>query len=696
MRPSLLNSCFRSIITIKGVGPKVAKTLGSFIGDRVVDLYWHLPSNLIDRSFRPAITEAEPGRIVTLKITVLEHAPPPTKRLPYRVICEDESGELTLVFFHARADYLSRVLPVGATKIVSGRFELFRDTPQMTHPDWILSEKEAAARPQIEAVYPLTAGISQNMLAKIMRNALSQLPALPEWQDPALLKKEGWPDWQQSLFKAHNPESAEDLTPVNPAIQRLAYDELLANQLALALVRRAMRRRGGRKLKAGGQLRAKVRENLPYKLTRPQEQVIKEITTDMASDARMLRLLQGDVGSGKTIVALIAMLAAVEAGAQAALMVPTEILARQHLKNLQPLCDAAGVEIACLTGRDTGKKRQQLLADLVAGKIAILVGTHAIFQQDVQFKDLGLAVIDEQHRFGVHQRLLLGGKAIGNKSADILVMTATPIPRTLQLTAYGDMEVSKITEKPIQKPPIETRAVILSRLQEVINAVGRKISSGEQVYWVCPLVSESEKLDITAAEERFSTLKEQFGDQVALVHGKMSAHQKTEVMTDFVAGRTKLLVATTVIEVGVDVANATVMVIEQAERFGLAQLHQLRGRVGRGTKPGSCLLLYKPPLGEAAKARLKILRETDDGFRIAEEDLRLRGGGEILGTRQSGLPIFRIADLAEHSRLLAIARKEAELILQTEPTLSSERGSALRLLLYLFERDRAIRLISAG
>ena len=694
MRPESLFQSFRAITTLPGIGPRLAKLVEKLAGGRVVDLYWHLPAGLIDRGYRPMIAAAEPGRVATIELTINQHLPPQSKRQPYRVHCSDETGFLNLVFFHAQESYLNRILPTGERRVVSGRVELFHDSRQMTHPDHIVAIDDQDSLPAVEPVYPLTTGLTPKPLAKAIGAALADAPDLPEWQDRSWLEKQSWPGWRDALHAAHNPAGEADLSPQAPARRRLAFDELLANQLALALIRRRMRRLPGMARRGDGRLAAKVMAALPYQLTDSQRQVVDEIAADMASEARMLRLLQGDVGSGKTVVALLAMLVAVESGAQAALMAPTEILARQHFDWLGPLAETAGIRLACLTGRDKGKAKAALLAALAAGEIDLLVGTHAVLQEDVTFRDLGLVVIDEQHRFGVHQRLVLSGKA--EQGADMLVMTATPIPRTLALTAYGDMEVSRITEKPPGRKPIDTRAMALDRLPEVIHAVRRKIATGGRVYWVCPLVQESEAVDLAAAEERFGALERIFSTSVGLVHGRMKATEKDRMMAAFSDGSIAILVATTVIEVGVDVPDATVMVVEHAERFGLAQLHQLRGRVGRGDASGTCLLMYAPPLGETARARLNIMRETDDGFRIAEEDLRLRGAGELLGTRQSGMPAFRVADLAEHADLLAVARDDAKLILGRDPELQTDRGQALRVLLYLYECDAAVRYLRSG
>ena len=694
MRPEVLFPLFAPATALGGVGPRIGKAIERLAGAQVVDLLWHLPSGIIDRSLTPKIAEAPAGAIVTLSVAVGRHRPGRGPR-PYRIECADETGMLELVFFHAREDYLRKVLPPGQRRVVSGRVESYRGALQMTHPDHIAAPEEAARLPAIEPVYSLTAGLTAKPLTRAIGEAIERAPELDEWLDPAWRTARGWASWRDALHQAHAPRTESDLAPGAAARERLAYDELLANQLALILMRAQLSRRSGRSLRGTGRMGAKLREALPWALTSSQQSAIAEIEADIAAPARMLRLLQGDVGSGKTLVALFAMLTAVEAGAQACLMAPTEILARQHEGVVSPLCQAAGVRVGFLSGREKGKVRQSVLDDLEAGAIDIVVGTHALFQQDVAFKDLGLAVVDEQHRFGVHQRLALGAKA-GLAAADMLVMTATPIPRTLALTAYGDMDISRLTEKPAGRLPVATSALPLGRLHEVVAAAQRAVANGARVYWVCPTVAESEALDLAAAEARHAALAKLFGARVGLVHGRLKGKAKDAPMAAFAAGEIDVLVATTVIEVGVDVPEATVMVIEHAERFGLAQLHQLRGRVGRGSAESSCLMLYAPPLGEAARARLTIMRETDDGFRIAEEDLRLRGAGEVLGTRQSGLPEFRIANLAEHADLVVTAREDASLVLERDPKLESERGGALRVLLYLFERDAAARYLRSG
>ena len=693
MRPEILNRLFAPTTSLSGVGPRVAKLIERVASTKMADLLWHLPAGIIDRRYAPKVADARPGTVATMTLTVDEHRPPHNPRQPYKVLCSDNSGSLTLVFFHAHADYLRRTLPVGEVRVVSGTVERFGHEIQITHPDHMGTVAEIERLRAVEPVYPLTAGLSLKVLGKAVLGALEGAPDLEEWSDPAFLSANAWPSWRQALTTAHAPESEADLEPKSPARARLAYDELLANQLALALVRLNMRRLPGRSIRGDGTLRQRTLDALPFRLTGSQETALAEIIADMADGARMLRLLQGDVGSGKTVVALLAMLAAVESGAQAALMAPTEILARQHLATIEPLAAAAGLKVGLLTGRDKGRGRQAILDSLASGEMSIAVGTHALFQEGVEFRDLALAVIDEQHRFGVHQRLTLAAKG---GAMDVLVMTATPIPRTLMLTSYGDMDVSRLPEKPAGRRPIDTRVLPLSRLADVVGAVRRSLDAGAKVFWVCPLVEESEELDVAAAAERHRELGQIFGDRVGLVHGRMKGRDKDAAMAAFTDGAVDILVATTVIEVGVDVAAATVMVIEHAERFGLAQLHQLRGRVGRGAEAAACLLLYAPPLTQMARARLEILRETDDGFRIAEEDLRLRGAGELLGTRQSGLPAFRLADLTAHGDLLAAARDDAKLIIDRDPDLDQPRGRALRTLLYLFERDAAVKYLRSG
>jgi ATP-dependent DNA helicase RecG len=699
MRPGLLNPLFAAVTALPGIGSRLEKLYARLLdrkdGARVIDLLFHLPSGAIDRRARPKLRDVVPDTVVTVAVTVDRHRPPPPHRprAPYQVYTSDETGDLILTFFSARNDYLQKILPVGERRHVSGTVALYDGMRQMVHPDRIVAESDLAKLPLVEPVYPLTEGLTLNVLGKALNAALARVPDLPEWQDASWVARERFPSFAQALNALHHPTHPHDVLPEQLSWSRLAYDEFLAGQLALALVRAHIRRPAGRATVGSGQVRKKLAAALPYSLTSSQTHAVADITADLARPERMLRLLQGDVGSGKTVVALIAAAAVIEGGRQAALMAPTEILARQHFNTITPLAAAAGVSVAILTGRERGRERATILEKIALGDIHMLVGTHALFQEEVEFRDLALAIVDEQHRFGVHQRLALARKG---EAVDVLVMTATPIPRTLVLTYLGDMDISELREKPAGRRPVDTRTVPLSRIDEVVEAVGRALVAGHRVYWVCPLVEESENVDLAAAQNRYLELQQRFGAMVGLVHGRLKGTEKDLVMMRFAAGETRLLVATTVIEVGVDVPEATVMVIEHAERFGLAQLHQLRGRIGRGTEPSTCLLLYKPPLGENAKARLAIMRQTEDGFRIAEEDLKLRGEGDVLGTRQSGMPGFRVARIEAHAKLVGPARDDAALLLARDPTLASARGQALRHLLYLFERDDAIRLLRAG
>ncbi|RTL54628.1 MAG: ATP-dependent DNA helicase RecG [Bradyrhizobiaceae bacterium] len=702
MRPVLLNPLFAPVTSLSGVGPKQDKLFRYLLDrsetPRLVDLLLHLPVGVIDRRVRPKIRDVVPGTVVTLEVTVDRHrpAPPGRSRAPHVVYANDETGDVMLTYFRAQPGYIEKLLPVGEKRYVSGTAQMFDGTLQMVHPDRVVDEEGFAKLPQIDVVYPLTEGLAIGSIRRAMVQALAKLPELPEWISPEVLRRCSFPPMSEALHHVHEPAELTDILPQEKFWSRLAFDELLAGQLALALVRAQLRRPAGLRNAGDGHLRSRIIDALPYALTHSQQEAARAISSDLVQPVRMLRLLQGDVGSGKTVVALLAAAAVAEAGKQSALMAPTEILSRQHIKTIAPLAERAGMRVAILTGREKGKERRDLLARLENGEIDLLVGTHALIQDDVIFKSLALAIVDEQHRFGVRERLALTDKG---DSVDVLVLSATPIPRTLVLTYFGDMDISELREKPAGRQPIDTRAVPDSRTGEIIDAVGRAIDSGKLVYWICPLVEQSDVEDfahLTNATKRFEILQKRFGERVGLVHGQMKGTEKDAVMARFAAGEIQVLVATTVVEVGVDVPAATIMVIENAERFGLAQLHQLRGRIGRGSESSTCILLYHEPLGEMSAARLKVIRETTDGFRIAEEDLRLRGEGEVLGTRQSGLPGYRIARPEVHAQLIAQARDEALRIMKDNPKLEGERGEALRCLLYLYERDEAIPLLGAG
>jgi ATP-dependent DNA helicase RecG len=721
VRPESLYFLFSPITRIKGVGGATAKALTRLLpaatalsgaGVPIIrDLLFHLPVGIVDRRATYPLTGAPEGVIATFVVKVEEHLPPAgNKRFskkPHKVLCSNDTGDITLVFFHARDDYLKGALPVGSTRVISGRTEFFEYRLQMTHPDIIAPVEQLAEVQKPEPVYPLTIGLTSRRIGKMVSDAIAKLPELPEWIPAPVSKAQGWPSWKAALQSAHHPQSEEDLSPTSPARLRLAYDEMLANQLHLALLRRNMQSQAGEIIKGTGKLTDALIKSLPFQLTDGQKKALAEIESDMASGRRMGRLLQGDVGSGKTIVALIVMLRAVEQGLQVAFMVPTEIIAAQHFETLTRLLSPLNIQPGLLTGSIKGKARAELLENIASGTTKIVIGTHALFQEKVVFKNLALTVIDEQHRFGVSQRMALTGKG---EQPHVLHMSATPIPRSLTMTLYGDMDCSLLKEKPAGRQPIATRTIPLSRYGEMMERLQAALSRGEKAYWICPLIEEkitegefelTPEKDIAAAQTRYSEFKARFGDVVGLVHGRMKASERDAEMQKFAGGKTRLLVATTVVEVGVDIADATIMVIEKAERFGLSQLHQLRGRVGRGDKPSACVLLYsdriqeknifaspdEPQIPNPAVARLSILRDTEDGFTIAEADLAQRGGGDLLGTRQSGLPRFIFTDLFQHQQLLQKARDDIGQLLMEDPALESARGRALRLLLELFGYD---------
>ena len=708
-RPPKIFQLFAATTSLSGVGAKLAAVLEKRVGSHVIDVLRHLPIGLTDRRQRPALSAVVDGSIATFEILVMKHDRPARGvRRPYRVFCQNETGELELVFFHAHSDYIAKQLPVGARRIVSGRVDLFQGRVQMAHPDHIVAPENSDSMPLLEPIYPLTAGLTPKILRRTLTDALTRLPDLPEWIPEAILSTQKWPGFADAMRAVHAPQSEADLLPTSPARARLAFDELLANQLALIMVRQqAGDSAPGRSFTTSGKLVGALKDSLAFDMTAAQHRAISEITADQVAPKRMLRMLQGDVGSGKTLVALAAMLSVVESGAQAALLAPTEVLARQHHASLSALLQPLQIEVGLLLGQGrtsaqkpdasqqnqaepppTQRSRKATLAAMADGTLSLVVGTHALLSDTAIFKDLGVAVIDEQHRFGVRQRILLGEKG---RNVDVMVMTATPIPRSLAMTAYGDLDHSQLDEKPVGRLPIDTRVIAGERLDDIVDGLRRALGDGKRAYWICPLVDESDQLDIAAAEARFASLSHALpGISVALAHGKMKAAERDSAMQDFRTGRAQLLVATTVVEVGVDVPEASIIVIEHAERFGLAQLHQLRGRVGRSSTQSSCLLVYYPPLSETASKRLSVMRETNDGFVIAEEDLSLRGPGEFLGQRQSGVPEFVLADLAVHRDLLAMARTEAHTLL------AANASSDINLLLCLFERDSAVKFLAAG
>ena len=695
-RPGDLNAYFADVTSLNGVGEKVGETLTRAMGPRLRDLVLTPPTGLIDRTNRPTIAGAREGDIATFEVTVGRHMAPSSRNRPYRVRVFDDTGDMTLTWFKAYPQSMEKMMPEGSRRIISGKCEVFNAELQMTHPDYVLAPEKADELPELETLYPLTAGLGQKMARKSINGALDKVlagPDLGNWLDPAFQAQQDWQDYRAALTLLHRPEHPVDINDDSPVRRRLAYDELLAKQLAMALVRERNRGAGGRALSAKGDYLQDVLKGAPFPPTGAQARAVEEIKADMASPNRMSRLLQGDVGAGKTFVAALACAYAAEAGVQVALMAPTEILARQHVETLRTFLEPAGLTVEGVTGRDKGKAREALATGMAEGYIDVIVGTHALFQDKAAFKNLGLVIIDEQHRFGVRDRLRLTEKG---EATDLLVMTATPIPRTLALTSYGDLDISILDEKPAGRVPIETAILPLARLDGVIDAVGRSVKEGNQVYWVCPLVEDSELINLSSVEDRHRQLTAMFGDRVGLLHGRLSPQEKESISNRFKAGEFDILVATTVIEVGVDAPNATIIVIEHAERFGLAQLHQLRGRVGRSDKKSSCLLLYQGPLSVNGKARLEIMRQSEDGFLIAEKDWELRGSGDLLGAAQSGLPRFTLANLDRHKDLLETATQDARLLVQMDPGLTSARGMAARNLLYLFEQDYGIAMMRAG
>ena len=694
MRPSELFHLFGDLNNLSGIGPKTVINLKNLSIEKPRDFLFNLPFSVLDRLPVSSIRGVPASKIVTVEVLVKAHKIGRSRASAHRVTVQDTEVSFQLVFFNARKEYLESLLPVGERRVISGKLEFYDNIPQIVHPHHVMKINEEKAIVRFEPVYPLTSGVSQKLMFGTINGLLEKLPKLGEWIDHELLKIKGWPSWQDALKSAHCPVSADGASNTNPARLRLAFDELFSHQLSLSIARNKIKRSKGKENISTGIFQTKVLNNLPFKFTEDQKLSIRDILDDLKKPERMNRLLQGDVGSGKTIVAFIGLIAAVEAGGQGAIMAPTEILARQHFETLLPLAEKAGISLSLLTGRDKGNSRRSKLAALKDGETNIIIGTHALFQADVVFQDLRFAVVDEQHRFGVNQRLELGKKG---SVVDLLIMTATPIPRSLALAQYGDMDISIIKQKPPGRKPINTALISDMRIDEVVDKLKKSIAKGAQAYWVCPLIEESEVLHYTAAERRFEQLRAKLGEGVVeLVHGKMSSETKDKIMDRFVSGNTKLLVATTVIEVGVNVPLANIMVVENAEKFGLAQLHQLRGRVGRGSNQSTCLLLYKEPLNISSRKRLSILRETEDGFKISEVDLNLRGSGDAIGTAQSGLPRFRMANIDIIEMLMETAHQQARYLLAKDPNLETPQGKAARNLLWLMDQDKSIQLITVG
>jgi ATP-dependent DNA helicase RecG len=692
------------ISKIKGVGEKTSKNLSRLFNGLEApeanfrDALFHLPYNVIRRQNNVKLLFLENGANIIATVTVENVEEKRIRgRAIYNIICRNDSGYLTLVFFNAFADYIKTNFKVGKKIAVSGVVERFNNALQIAHPDYVVADESFI--PLCEPVYPLTYGVNNKMLYRTIKNLLSQMPKLEEWADNEYIKQNRFLSFNDSLQKLHHLNSLDDLAIDNVYRRRLAFDEILANQLALAISRKSVAKQAGNKIITNKNHYNQFTKNLPFSLTEDQRSVINEIFSDFKSGNRMFRLLQGDVGSGKTAVAIATMIDAVEAGFQTAFMLPTEILAQQQYESIKQVLQNnyfknLNIECCLITGSTKKAEKARLLEEIKQNRIQIVIGTHSLFQEAVGFANLGYIVIDEQHRFGVKQRLELSQKG---DATHVLLMSATPIPRTLAMTIYGDLEVSSIHQKPAGRKKIDTRTISKERADDVIERIKVAIEKDNRVYWVCPLVKLNEELPLeeqnlnASAEERYKTLKPIFGDAIRIVHGQMKPKEKDAAIEDFRSGKAKVLVSTTVIEVGVNVPEATIIIIENAEKFGLAQLHQLRGRVGRSDRDSSCILLYGEKLGETSRKRLQILRETDDGFKIAEEDLILRGSGDIVGTKQSGLPEYKFALLPEHKDLLFAARDYVKIILNKDPGLSSEIGKNLRILLKLFDYDKQIK-----
>ena len=685
MRPKILYKLFSNIISLKGIGPKNARVIERLCGKYVIDLLFHKPSTYIDRRNSPKIVDLEEGKIATIIVTINSHSPSFNKRMPYRINCTDDTGAISIVYFNLRGPYLKKIFPVGRQKVISGKFEKFNENFQITHPQHVVDLENLDNVKKIECIYPLTAGLTSKTIQKSINSALINLDPLPEWIPDDKIKGNNWPNWNEAIKKIHNPVNTSD--SVNSLfLERLVFDELLAQQLTIRLIKNKISHTQGVPIKRNNKLIKRLEENLDFSLTNDQLKTIDEISSDQSKPNKMLRLLQGDVGSGKTIVALFAMMQCLENEKRSILMAPTEILAEQHFNTIAKIIDS--MDLTCSLITSSTKESHNFKAD-------ILIGTHALFQEKVSFDNIGLVVIDEQHKFGVHQRILLNEKA-GNE-CDVLLMTATPIPRTLELAAYGDTDISKIMEKPKNRKEINTKSINISKVEDLKESLNKIISKGEKIYWVCPLVDESEKLQLQSVNERLKDLRSYYSDySVEIVHGQMQQEDKNSVMQKFKSGKVNILVATSVIEVGIDDPDATVIIIENAERFGLSQLHQLRGRVGRGEKTSTCILLFNGPLTENAKRRIKIMKETNDGFKIAEEDLDIRGAGEILGSKQSGVPNFKLSNLDKHKHLLEEARETAIKTIKDDPQLKSPLGKAQRVLLHLFRNDVAIDYLKTG
>ena len=696
IRPQFLFPLFGSLENLKGIGSKTVLNLKKIGIYKPLDFLYSFPTNLKTRVFANTVSDLNVNKVVIIKIKIIKHNFKYFKG-PLNIEVTDGLKKINLIFFNAKNDWIKKNFPIEQERIISGKLEKYKNQFQIIHPDYIEKIFDIDKIPVIEPIYSLTKGISQ----KVFLNSVNQILQLIseeisncEWINKKRLKEMNWTDFKNSLKKIHNPKTNEDISLNSNYRLRLAYDELLSHQLSLVIARSFSKKNTKKRKKIGYKFSTLMKKRLPFSLTNSQEKCIAEIQSDLSNDERMYRLIQGDVGSGKTLVAFFSMLFVAENSGQAVLMVPTDILAKQHYNNFQEYTKNIEVNSVLLTGKMKTNEKKQVLEAIKLGQADIIIGTHSLFQKGVIFENLELVIIDEQHKFGVQQRHDLIQKG---ENLDILVMTATPIPRTLELANYGDMDISRILDKPMNRQKIDTSIISEKKIEILISRISEICKKGTQSYWVCPLIEEGDKSELVAIEQRFSSLNKMLpGIKIDILHGKMSEEQKNKIMTSFKNGNIQILLATTVIEVGIDVPNATIIVIEGAERFGLAQLHQLRGRVGRGKKQSNCILIYSKNIGRLGKERLEVLRKFDNGFDIAEEDLKMRGGGNPIGQQQSGIPKFRIANLDFDKELLSYANQDANEIIKNNKYLKGEHGKNLRVLLHLMNKDNSLKLLESG
>ena len=683
------NFFFNPVSKVKGIGPKIKKLFNEKKIDTNIDLIFNFPYGLIDRTHCPKLNNLEVGKISTIFVKVRKHNFPRIRRLPNTVQCFDETGEINIVFFNSRENYIKEILPINSEVIISGKVNFYKNKYQITNPDYVTSINNEEKVTKIMPTYASLKGISNKTINKIYENIIKEIPDVPEWHRDHIIKNNKWFSFKDSLIQLHNPKKIEDLDKNSLTYERISFDEIFSNLLIFAQIKKKIATIYKKPKLFSSDQKLKLIKNLPFTLTKDQETIIKEIDDSLKSDKKMIRLLQGDVGSGKTIISIITGLNVVAAGYQVALMCPTEILATQHLNLIRSLTKGQDINVEILSSGINKKRQIEIKKELVEGKINFLIGTHSLFQETVSFSNLGLIIIDEQHKFGVRQRINLSDK--GGVNCDVLLMSATPIPRTLILSTYGDMDISTLKEKPFKKTTIVKNIISEKKIPDLINLIKKKIESDQQIYWICPLIEESTKVNLTPVLERFKYITKFFPENVAVMHGNLKNDEKNIVMKNFLEKKFSILISTTVVEVGVDNPNANTIIIENSERFGLAQLHQLRGRVGRGIENGECILVYSKSISENGKKRLKILKESNDGFYISEQDLKLRGFGDIIGYKQSGQKDFIVADPMFHSHLFELAKQETDFY--TQANLPIEKFNVL---LKFFKKDKILNIIDSG